>query len=52
MDYSCFYLGLREYKYEFIPNPKGKMPVNPRNEWSLGEQYDKPTGWQQEDRKF
>ena len=52
LDYDCFYLGLREYKFEFIPNAKGKMPENPRKKWNLGEQYDKPTGWQHEEMEF
>ena len=46
LDYDGFYLGLREYKYEDIPDPIGEMPEDPEKDWTLGERYDKPNGWQ------
>ena len=45
LDYDCFYLGLKRYEYDCIPNSIGIKPEDPSKSLSFGEQYDKPDGW-------
>ena len=45
LDYDCFYLGLKRYEYDCIPNSIGIKPEDPSKSMSFGKQYDKPDGW-------
>jgi hypothetical protein len=41
LEFDYFHLGMGKYEQRYIPDPEKKM-----DNWTLGNQYDCPCGWQ------
>ena len=52
LEYDCFYLSLKQYEYDYIPNAISERPMDPQENWSFGKFYDRPDGWQFEQEKY
>jgi hypothetical protein len=46
LTFDHFHLGMSKYEWRNIPDLEGEMPRNPMDDWTLGNQYDRPCGWQ------
>ena len=52
LDFDVFHLGMIEYSWCHIPNPEGEMPKDPMDDWCLGDRYDPPLGWHNDQTRY
>jgi hypothetical protein len=45
-DQFNMHLGMTLYSWRFFPDPENTRPEDPEKDWSFGDHYDHPTGWQ------
>ena len=41
-------IGNHSYKHIYLPNKIGNIPISPKSDWTLGDHYDHPSGWKQQ----